>query len=97
MKEEKQIKVSDLIKILQGVLEEHGDLDVCIYGDEFGRLCPLVNDGLGPELKVLPNQYRPSYGDDDWDESKEDEYYKIEYPMCNKDYAKYLTPKVFVV
>lgn len=97
MKEEKPIKVSDLIKLLQGVLNEHGDLDVCTYDDEFCRLYPLVNDGRGPELMVLPNQYRPSYGNDDWDKSKEDEYHRIEYPMCNKDCVKNLTPKVFVV
>ena len=82
---------------LQKVMEEHGDINVCGYNDEFGRLYPLENDGRGPEFTVQPNRYRPSYGSADWDKSKEDEYYSIEYPMNTEENTKLLTDKVLVI
>ena len=97
MNEEPPLKVSDLIAFFQKILKEHGDINVCGYNDEFGRLYPLVNDGRGPEFMVLPNKYRPMYGDDDWDKSKKDEYYKIEYPIDSEDHEKSLTDTVLVI
>ena len=83
------MRISEVIKKLNAVKKEHGDIDVFHYVDEFGR-CFDASQLL---FKVERPAYQPYYGDSDY---RADLPF-VEYLLPTKEDADKATEKILIL
>ena len=83
------MRISELISKLESVKEEHGDIDVFHYVDEFGR-CFDASQLL---FKVERPVYQPYYGDPDY----RDDLPFVEFLLPTEDDVRNTTEKILIL